>query len=647
MRDFFERQDEARRNTALLVALFVGAVVAMIVGIYGAAVAFLAWSGGQVDPVQPGLALVVALGTVAVVGVGSGVKTLSLRQGGHVVAESLGGKKLSGEPESLAERRLLNVVEEMAIAAGVPVPSVYVLEEQGINAFAAGFTTDDAVIGVTRGCLELLNRDELQGVIAHEFSHVLNEDMRINLRLMGLLHGILLISLAGRLVLHTAFYSGGGRNRDNKGKIALLLFGVALVVIGFAGYFCGTLIKAAVSRQREFLADAAAVQFTRNPDGLAGALKKIGGHVQGAQVEASGAEASSHLFFGNALEGRFLGSGWLSTHPPLTARIQRIDPEFDGSFPNVETTDGALTSLGEGAQGLHGGAAPAPRTPPPGAASDPSQQAGTVNAEQIAYAEQLRAQLPDPLRRAAHEPLGAVALLYGLVLSPTDDVRERQWNLLRHQEAAPVVSETEHLWPVVREVNRADRLPLAGLAAPALRDLSDEQRTRFRETLRALTEADDTVTVFEYALQTMVRHRLDHAAAPSERRVRHRRLRDVVEAVEALLSVLARVGHQTEEAAREAVAAAVDGLEGYDRSRPIRVEPVAPEALDAALDRLAQTAPSLKKDILQACSRCVRADDTVTAGEADLLRAVAMALDVPVPPVLTEEEPSVSSASES
>ncbi|MFO8099207.1 MAG: M48 family metallopeptidase [Salinibacter sp.] len=647
MRDFFERQDEARRNTVRLAALFIAAVVAMIIGIYGAAVAFLSWGGGQIDLVQPGLALVVAVGTVAVVGVGSGVKTLSLRQGGHVVAESLGGNKLTGEPDSLAERRLLNVVEEMAIAAGVPVPSVYVLEEEGINAFAAGFTTDDAVIGVTRGCIELLDRDELQGVIAHEFSHVLNEDMRINLRLMGLLHGILLISLAGRLVLHTAFYTGGGRNRDNKGKIAFLLFGVALVVIGFAGYFFGTLIKAAVSRQREFLADAAAVQFTRNPDGLAGALKKIGGHVNGAEVEASGAEASSHLFFGNALESQFLGSGWLSTHPPLTERIQRIDPAFDGSFPSVSASDGASASPGEGAKGVHGGGAPASRTTSSDAASDPAEQAGTLNSEHIAYAERLHRQLPAPLRHAAHDPLGAVALLYGLVLSPREEVREQQWDLLRQQEPAPVVSETEHLWPVVREVERSDRLPLAGLAAPALRDLSDEQRARFRDTLRALAESDETETVFEYALQALVRHRLDHAAAPSQRRGAHRRLRDVVEEVEALLSVLAHVGHQTEAAARRAVAAAVRGLDGYDPARSVSIEKVAPETLDAALDQLAETTPSLKRDILQACTRCVQADNTVTAGEADLLRAVAMALNVPVPPVLSEEESSVPSAPDS
>ena len=642
MRDFFERQDDARRNTTWLVVLFVAAVLAMMVGIYAAAVAFLTWSGGTLDLVQPAVALVVAVATLGVVGVGSGVKTLSLRRGGHVVAEALGGQKLSPEPDSLAERRLLNVVEEMAIAAGVSVPPVYVLEEDGINAFAAGFTPDDAVIGVTRGCLELLDRDELQGVMAHEFSHILNEDMRINLRLMGLLHGILLISLAGRLLMRMTFYSGGGRNRDNKGKMAFFLFGVALAVIGFAGYVCGKLIKAGGSRQREYLADAAAVQFTRNPDGIGGALKKIGGHVQGAQLEASRAEESSHLFFGNALESQFLGSGWLSTHPPLRERIRRIDPAFGGSFSAVQASTATPSGEEMGALGLHGPPSPASTPGSQQETADPVARAGTLDSEQISRAEGLHAQIPDALRRAVHDPLGAVAVLYGLVLSPDDGMREQQWNLLRFRETEPVVEEAERLSNTVRNVQRTLRLPLAALAAPALRDLSEEQRTRFREVLRALAEADEQLTVFEYALQTIVRHRLDRMTRPTRRRVRYRRQAEVQDEVLVLLSALARVGHRSTAAAQRAVRAGLEALPN-PADEALRLEPVSADALDTALDRLAETAPTLKKSILQACTRCVQADEEVRPEEADLLRAVAMALDVPVPPSVAGADTSVES----
>lgn len=493
MRNFFERQDEARRNTTKLIGLFGLAVTGIVVGVYLTVVLFLGWRGGTVNLVQPGLALVVLLGTLVLVGGGSAVKILSLRDGGHVVAESLGGEKLGHDPDSLAERQLLNVVEEMAIAAGVPVPPVYVLKEKGINAFAAGFTPDDAVLGVTQGCIELLDRNELQGVIAHEFSHILNEDMRLNIRLIGVLHGILLVGITGRYLMYSLHV--GGRSRSGRGRMALFVLGLALVVIGFAGLFCGRLIKAAVSRQREFLADASAVQFTRNPEGIAGALKKIGGYESGSTVTANRAEEASHLFFGNALGEGFFSSGWLSTHPPLPKRIERIDPSFDGKFPTVSTEeDGgaapdegrrpkaatAMSSFREEASEKRRGPSEAASVPD-ASVPDPQElfnQAGTVAADQIAYGGQLRADVPDSLYRAVHEPLGAVAVVYGLLLDDEDAMRERQLRMLGHRETQAVAQETERLSPQVAEVSSRIRLPLLDLAAPALRDLSDEQRSR-------------------------------------------------------------------------------------------------------------------------------------------------------------------------
>ena len=649
MRNFFERQDEARRNTTKLIGLFGLAVTGIVVGVYLTVVLFLSWRGGTVNLVQPGLALVVLLGTLVLVGGGSAVKILSLRDGGHVVAESLGGEKLGHDPDSLAERQLLNVVEEMAIASGVPVPPVYVLEEEGINAFAAGFTPDDAVLGVTQGCIELLDRNELQGVIAHEFSHILNEDMRLNIRLIGLLHGILLVGITGRYLMYSLHI--GGRSRSGRGRMALFVLGLALVVIGFAGLFCGRLIKAAVSRQREFLADASAVQFTRNPEGIAGALKKIGGYESGSTVTANRAEEASHLFFGNALGEGFFSSGWLSTHPPLLKRIERIDPSFDGKFPTVSTEEdgGAapdegqrpeattvMSSFREEASEKRRGPSEAASVPD-ASVPDPQEllnQAGTVTADQIAYGGQLRADVPDSLYRAVHEPLGAVAVVYGLLLDDEASMRTRRLRMLGHRETQAVAQETERLSPQVAEVPSRVRLPLLDLAAPALRDLSDEQRSRLHDTIRALAEADDQLTLFEYALATIVRHRLEHVAHPSEDRVQVKRFEIVKEHLRVLLSALASVGHREGEAAQRAFQAGADALgTNYDVTG-LEPSSVSAEALDAALDRLAVAAPSLKEDVTVACARCALADDDITDTELTLLRAAIIALDVPLPPQL-------------
>lgn len=632
MRNFFERQDEARRNTAKLVALFVTAVVGIVTGIYAAVVLVLGWSAGRVDVVQPQLAVIVTVGVLAVVTVGSLVKILSLRSGGHVVAESLGGQKLDRPGGTLAEQRLLNVVEEMAIASGTPVPPVYVLEEDGINAFAAGFTPDDAVVGVTRGCVELLDRDELQGVIAHEFSHILNEDMRLNIRLMGLLHGILLVGLTGRLLVRSMFYSGRSRRRG-RGRAAIAVVGLALLIAGFVGVFCGRLIKAAISRQREFLADASAVQFTRNPDGIAGALKKIGGHVEGARIEAESAEQASHLFFGYALGGGFFSTRWLSTHPPLVERIKRIEPSFDGEFPTVEShrldeqTEGAVSEM-------HAGGRAAGEEPTD--VRTVANQAGTVDPRQIEEGRRRRTEGPGSLRAAVQEPLGAVALVYAFLLDDDQRRRERQLRLLQYYETEPVAEETEGWYAEASAVERPKRLALVDLAAPALRELSDDQQDRLRKTLRALAEADDHLTVFEYALHTIVRHRLEHVSKPTGKRVQYRRFRQVRDDVVTLLSALASAGHDSIEGAETAFRGAVSEFEDVADIESLSPISVAPEALNDALDRLAVASPSLKRKVVAACAQCIFSDEAVRTEEAELVRAVTIALNVPLPPRLGE-----------
>ena len=344
--DFFQRQDHARRQTARLLVMFALSVAAIILAIY--LVAVLGTAGVQQDhrygahahpAAQPSLwnpvlFAWVTLGTLLVVGFGSLYKIAELSAGGEQIALMLGGRAINPQTTDLAERRLLNVVEEMALASGIPVPPVYVLDhEPGINAFAAGHQPGDAVVAVSAGCLQYLTREELQGVMGHEFSHILNGDMRLNLRLIGIVYGILVLAILGYYVMRIAGVSSGDSKREG-GAAGFFLLGLALLIFGYLGVFFGNLIKSAISRQREFLADASSVQFTRNPGGIAGALKKIGGLADGSRIRDGHASEISHMFFGDAFAGSFFNL--FATHPPLEERIRALEPEFDGQFPEVQ-----------------------------------------------------------------------------------------------------------------------------------------------------------------------------------------------------------------------------------------------------------------------------------------------------------------------
>ncbi|MEC9372805.1 MAG: M48 family metallopeptidase, partial [Planctomycetota bacterium] len=342
--NFFEHQDAARKRTGRLVALFILGVAGVFVATYLVVAGVVLWMQSRGDDGEVALRslldwrLLAGVGAAVffIIGGGSLFKVAQLRSGGgSYVARHLGGRLLDRNTNDPLERRILNVVDEMAIASGTPSPPVFFMDrEEGINAFAAGYSPKDAVIGVTRGCAEQLSRDELQGVMAHEFSHIFNGDMRLNIRLIGLLNGILIVGAIGYFILRSAVYTGGARRRssDDKGGgvIAILALGAGLALIGAIGTFFGSLIKAAVSRQREFLADASAVQFTRNPDGIADALSRIGGLSKRARIDNPNAPEASHMFFGQAVTSGF--AGMFATHPPLPQRIKRITPSWDGTF---------------------------------------------------------------------------------------------------------------------------------------------------------------------------------------------------------------------------------------------------------------------------------------------------------------------------
>ena len=647
--DFFEHQDRARKNTKVLVVYFAIAVVCITASVYLASL--LIFYGANAKQQQPGaparelvlwdpeLFLYVVLGTLGVIIIGSLYKTAALAKGGSAVAESLGGRIVNPNTTHPDERKLRNVIEEMAIASGVPVPKIYVLDdEKGINAFAAGHTPGDAAIGVTRGCMTLLNRDELQGVIGHEFSHILNGDMRLNLRLMGVIFGILCLAVIGRVLI----FSRGGRDRN-----PLMLLGLALIVIGAIGVFFGRLIQAAASRQREFLADASAVQFTRNPAGLSGALQKIGG--AGSQVESAHAGEASHMFFGNGLGKPFLGA--LATHPPLDARIRAIDPGWDGKFKQASAKTVEAESSRKAAKPTSS-RSPFPTIPGmPGAGAGDAGFAtnavlmgavlpnlGKPTPLHLRYAEELRNSFPEKVRSAAREPLDATALVYAMLLSPSETLRTRQLTELAKRAAPGVGETTAALWPEVAPIASRARLPLANLALPALRQLRHDEFERFSQTLQWLIESDDQIEIFEFVLQKIVRRHL--ASQSGETRpasIQYDTLKPLMRDCSVALSALANVSSRNEVEIEKAFQKGTHhlGVKAGALQLLPRVE-CGLEQLDTALDRLALAAPQIKKNLLEACVQIVGADGLIQEREAELLRAIADTLDCPIPPFAKE-----------
>ena len=641
--DFFERQDKARRNTKLLVFYFSLAVLSLILAVnIAVSLIFTAFTAANsIDEPSIGwsrseLLFWVTIGTLAVILIGSVFKSLQLARGGSAVAELLDGRLINSNTSDADERKLLNVVEEMSIASGVPVPQVYVMDsEAGINAFAAGHSASDAAISVTRGCMKMLSRDELQGVIGHEFSHILNGDMRVNLRLMGLVFGILCLTVIGRILIRTT-----GR------KNPLPLLGLALIIIGWAGVFFGRLIQAAVSRQREVLADASAVQFTRNPSGLAGALKKIGGLTDGSRINSPHAEEASHLFFANGL-----GDSLFATHPPLVERIRALDPSFDGRFPRVIQERPSDVSPAPGAAQL---SRPPqipglPLVPAEGdniAAPFISQHAvianiGQATTQHLRYAVDFHQAIPPRLEAAARDPLGAGALVCAFLLASEPSTQQKQLEDLDRATSEAIRDEIMRVWSDTQSMPPQARIPLIDLALPALRRLSPQQFEQFRAATETLVASNTETDLFVYMLRKIVVRHLETYFFPEQRRVtQFYALRPLASDCGVLLSATAYAGQEN---ATKAYAAFGQGAESLSRAARSEIPWLPPDQcdlshIDAALARLSQAVPQIKKNVLNACAQTVVADGVIQEGEAELLRAIADTLDCPVPPFVQPHE---------
>ena len=642
--DFFQAQDQARRNTWKLLLLFLAAVAcisfAVYLLLYGLQV-FDALDAGRKAPLfwDPAPLASTALVVGLMIGVGSLYKTIALSRGGGVaVATGLGGQLVSRGTQDPLEQRLLNVVDEMAIASGLTVPQVFVLaDEPGINAFAAGTTPSKAVLAVTRGALEHLSREELQGVVAHEFSHIFNGDMRTNLRLTGLLHGILLLAMLGRTLLEAVASSNSAsthtpptrrspsEQETSAGGILILMgMGFGLLLIGYIGVLFGQLIKAAVSRQREYLADASAVQFTRNPLGLAGALKQI--VAASSKVRHPNSEAASHMFFG---EGVSPVSNMFATHPPIGERIHRLDPTY--SPETAVLTQMALEEAAEAAAATANALAAAER-----ARVTPRQvrdSVGNPDPGHAIYIRQMLGDCPEAVLADLNTPAQVAHLLYGMLVANAEEPAKNLGTVLNDLDDLQTERVLAHAaW--FKSAGPSTRLPLIELAIPALLELPQDAQARVLQHVEALVQADNQLTLLELALTALLRQALvDPASIKSTLSAGYDTpaiRKDVAE----LLAQLARAGHKKPAAAAQAFdyaaqQAPIDQLGAYPADTQLDLP-----RFDALLGRLGELSYAFRGRLIEACVAAISSDGEVVLSEAELLRAIGARLDCPVPPLL-------------
>ncbi|PZV04225.1 MAG: transcriptional regulator [Leptolyngbya sp.] len=644
--NFFEHQDRAHQNTRRLGWLYLLSLVGIIGAIY-----LVLWLicrlilKANISLLSPGMFLSVAVPTLLVIGSGTLFKLIWLRRGGAAVAEDLGGRLVEPEQATVLEKQLLNIVAEMAIASGIPAPQVFVLDrETSINAFAAGNSPQKAAIGVTRGCLETLNRDELQGVIGHEFSHILNGDMRLNMKLIGLLHGILLIYILGRFVLqYSPDISFTSEKESNSGSnfLATIALGIALMAIGGLGYFFGRILQSAVSRQREFLADASAVQFTRNPDGLASALQKIESHANHARVLAPQAAAMSHLFFGEA-NTSWLSADWFATHPPTRQRLQRLSVSAR-QVPTEAVVGNAIASPSAPAQatssakvmGFASTIAASTVASNTSGVSKPRSQAPLTSSRSTPSPNARVAQVPESLQQGTETLEGAIAIAQSLMLDyQNPSVRAQQEALLQQTVPISLADLTIQSGKVLETSNPRLRLPLLDLAIPVLQQATVSELQQLFKVLQGLAIVDKRWSLTEFVIYTALQHRLQPrvtqpAIAATDT------LDSVWQDCLMVLAAMARVGHTEPDTIAYAFRSGVYQLPGAStREIPTTTPNGNFNQLKSSLERLSSLSAKLKQAIVSACTIVALQDQTITLPESELLWAIATCLDCPLPPCL-------------
>jgi len=653
--DFFRRQQQARQKTTLLVVYFVAAVIAITVSV-NLVVALMAGSSGFLSG---GLNVVTQTSkglwtgesnwiwataiTLAVIAIGSLFSFVRLSEGGRAVARMMDARPVDLNSKDPRIKRLVNVVEEMAIASGTPVPDLYIQEgEMGINAYVAGYEIREAVMVVTEGALAELNRQELQGVVGHEFSHILNGDMRINVRLIAILAGITLLSQIGGYLMRTRSlgrypgYAGRRYGVSGTGKhwLAMAGIGFALFAMGYLGLMFGRLIKAAISREREYLADASSVQFTRNPEGVASALYRIQQLSAGSYLSHPHAEEMSHMCFGDTMRYRF--ASWHATHPPIADRINAIAPGFRPPPVRSRTEQNAKTA----------------EPSEPSTASDLSPAAvlgsvittqvlidsvGNPGAEHMEMASDIRNGFSVFLLDQIHESTGARSIVYALILAASEansvggDLSEAQRNAVLDRDGAESVDLFNRIVENVASLDECRRFALLELAFPALGRLHYDQKETMLGTLDVLIKSDGQYSLYEFALISMVRKQLMTVVGP--RADQYRSFRSVTPHLKTLISLFAHLGSSDAASSEQLYRRVMKTFSVEYEDGPVAA--ASPRQLIECLDHLDRLVPLLKRPVINACADCVLSDAQVSDRELQLLRATCASLDCPMPPVVS------------
>jgi Zn-dependent protease with chaperone function len=665
--DFFERQRQAKKKTGVLVFIFCVAVllISLLNFLIIAAVIPLAGlerNKGELDfstLQDPMLALWVVLGTFVIICLAGLFRKSQLSGGGSSIASMMGGRLVNMASTDPDEQKLMNVVEEMAIASSVPMPEVYVMHgEKGINAFAAGSTVDDAVIGVTDGCMRRLQRDELQGVIAHEFSHILNQDMRLNFHLVAVVFGLLVLALLGRLMMEIGFNSSGRRSSKEGGGAGILIgiSGAAIMASGYLGVLMGNLIKSAVSRQREYLADSSAVQFTRNPEGLSGALKKIGALSSGSRLVSPHADEASHMFFGNGMRQSWFSI--TSTHPPLLERILLLEPSFDGDYSEVKfnerrsstakpkaskqqpmpgiTIPGMGDALDQALPPVVMGLAAAGQVQVEVAsAGNIADSIGNPTPEHVDFAAALLKSLPEAVREAARDTHDACALIFALLLDKRDEVvRQNQLGHVKDLFGDQMAKATLKLSGDVAKLDPRAKLPVADLAIGALRRMAREQFDSFTHLLETLAVADEQIDLFEFSLSKLViRHLEPNFLKQRKKPAQVYSLKRLGHECSVLISSLACTAGSDAETIQMAYQAGAAHLAAATKLNQLPAAECDLQELDQSLVALVGVGPNLKRQLIEAAAATVSADGYLQIQEAELLRAISDSLNCPMPPL--------------
>lgn len=631
--DFFAQQEKARQYTKVLLLYFLIAIVFIVVAvnvvIYYFFIALESYPYTPQDWFSDGVVYYITAATCLLILSGSVYRWLKLKSGGHAVAAMVGAKRIDLHTSDTQQRQFINVVEEMSIASGVPVPGLYIMQDEaGINAFVAGYLPTEAVMVVTCGAIENFSREEMQGVVAHEYSHILNGDMQINIRLMAMLAGILMISSLGKILISGRRRSYNSRNSGG----GMLALGFLLILVGSLGVFMGRMIKAAVSRQREFLADAASVQFTRNPSGIASALNTINEVSAGSKIKSSYAEDMSHMCFAQAFNAMM--SNWLATHPPLTERIKRIDPSFVArikarKFTKTIRSSGGASVAVNGVVAFASGAEPEPVS-----AREFSETAGKVDQSHIQFAQEIHQSFSDELMLAVHSADSAKLIVLTMIL-----LKMNLHDGLKYLEPYLNSNDKAVILKFCSELNGLEnfqRLPLFELLLPTLKQMDDVDKVEHLILCEKLIKSDKRYTLFEFTLLSMLKAHLSATSAKSVK-TRFFSFKPLQKELQLLFSVMVYSGESNhknrskiyQQTMQQFLAGNKQTGEGL-----LALKEISPAKISAALKSLAQMSPLLKKSVIEASADIAMHDGSLKYTEAEFLRVIADLLACPLPPLL-------------